>query len=86
MLNCVISFDGVWVPRHIRWDDNRGLSNHTWGLAIDINAGKYPMGVKIDETNTDNIQVKLWNNIFRPSGFSWGNSYKDAMHFEILKL
>lgn len=62
-------------------------SNHCWGTAIDINASDYPQGKKIDSGDKNHPQVILWEKIFKPLGFSWGNDYQskpDPMHFEIL--
>jgi hypothetical protein len=41
-------FAGCFMPRHILWNPNRGLSMHAWGLAIDFNSidnafGKRPV-------------------------------------------
>ena len=60
-------------------------SNHCWGTAIDINAAQYPQGKKIDASNKNDPQVILWEKVFKPAGFSWGNdfSHADPMHFEI---
>ncbi|NIM07243.1 MAG: hypothetical protein GTO55_11365, partial [Armatimonadetes bacterium] len=38
------SFDGCYVPRHVRWDTNRPLSRHAWGIALDLNAAQFPFG------------------------------------------
>lgn len=83
LLKFVGTFDGVYVARHIRWDSSKGISNHSWGTAIDLNASKFPMGRAVDNAgNTEN--AILFEKIFKPAGFSWGNSYKDPMHYELL--
>ena len=84
LLSLINTMDGTWVTRHINWNPANGLSNHSWGTAIDINAAnhfKYVMPAQ--ELNDPNLI--LWKQAFQPAGFSWGNSYSDSMHYEILK-
>jgi len=38
LLSLIKTMDGTFVPRHVNWNASRGLSNHSWGTAIDINA------------------------------------------------
>ena len=57
-------------------------SNHSWGLAVDLNAPKNPMGSKLI-TNMPNWMVGLWE----AHMFRWGGKYKsrpDAMHYEFM--
>src|SRR5207244_479516 len=57
-------------------------SNHSWGLAVDINAPANPMGRRL-VTDMPEWMPKLW----RDWGFGWGGDYlsrKDAMHYEFL--
>lgn len=57
-------------------------SNHSWGLAVDINAPKNPMGPKLI-TDMPAWMVDLW----QAHGFRWGGSYQtrpDAMHYEFM--
>lgn len=57
-------------------------SNHSWGLAIDINAPSNPMTSKL-VTNIPPAVVQMWKRF----GFRWGGDYtgrKDAMHFEYM--
>jgi D-alanyl-D-alanine carboxypeptidase-like protein len=57
-------------------------SNHSWGLAVDLNAPANPMSVKLI-TDIPPWMVELW----RRRGFRWGGDYegrKDAMHFEFM--
>lgn len=85
LLKLIKTFDGVYVTRHIRWDSSKGISNHAWGTAIDLNAGQFPLGTYIDaQKSPNNPNLILFKKVFEPAGFSWGNSYKDPMHFEIL--
>ncbi len=56
-------------------------SNHSWGLALDINAPANPLG----GTTTDmpSWMPNLWNEY----GFRWGGDYsgrKDPMHYEYM--
>jgi hypothetical protein len=55
-------------------------SNHSWGLAVDINSQANPMGAAF-KSNIPPAVVKMW----WECGFYWGGWYrsrKDAMHFE----
>lgn len=55
-------------------------SNHSWGLAVDLNATANPMQSKL-KTDMPRWMVGLW----KSHGFDWGGDYdgrKDAMHFE----
>lgn len=84
LLSLIKTMDGTWVPRHVNWDASRGLSNHSWGIAIDINASDHFRYVN-PALEPNNPNLILWEKAFKPAGFSWGNSYSDAMHFELLK-
>lgn len=52
-------------------------SNHSWGLAIDIDATRYPMG-------THRNPPRWIVDLFEAYGFEWGGDWKrpDPMHFE----
>jgi hypothetical protein len=55
-------------------------SNHSWGLAVDLNAPDNPMSSTF-RTNIPPAVVHAWE----ASGFYWGGRYvntPDAMHFE----
>lgn len=57
-------------------------SNHSWGLAVDINAPKNPMGSRLI-TDMPRWMTDLW----KAHGFGWGGDYRsrpDAMHMEFL--
>jgi hypothetical protein len=57
-------------------------SNHSWGLAVDLNAPTNPMKSPLT-TDMPRWMVQLWKN----HGFAWGGDYtgrKDAMHFEFM--
>ncbi len=69
---------GSYVPRHKSWNPRRGLSLHSWGIAIDINPKKYPYG---SATKNPPAAVIL---AFEKHGFEWGGDWRtpDPMHFE----
>lgn len=72
-------YGGCYVPRFIGWDLNRGLSLHTWGIAIDLNVAGNQRGTlgAIDRRVVD---------IFKRWGFAWGGdwTWTDPMHFELV--
>jgi hypothetical protein len=58
----------------------RTPSNHSWGLAVDINSLANPMGATF-KSDIPPAVVKMW----WECGFYWGGWYRsrpDAMHFE----
>jgi hypothetical protein len=58
-------------------------SNHSWGLAVDINAPSNPYTSPL-VTDMPNWMPDLWNGY----GFRWGGDYsgsKDAMHYEFME-
>jgi hypothetical protein len=73
------TWDGCFNIRQKR--NGKGLSLHSWGLAIDINAKRNPMGQK---SRQDPALVAC----FTESGFYWGGVWRtpDAMHFELAQL
>lgn len=81
LLSLIETMDGTYVTRHVNWDPDKGLSNHSWGTAIDINARDHFRYV--DSASDPNLI--LWKKAFKPAGFSWGNSYNDSMHYELIK-
>lgn len=84
LLSLVKTMDGTFVTRHVNWNPSRGLSNHSWGTAIDINANDHFRYVNPGgEPNDPNLI--LWEKAFKPAGFSWGNTYSDSMHYELIK-
>ncbi len=58
-------------------------SNHSWGLAIDLNTDDNPRHAKPDHTIPDAV-AQTWKRY----GFAWGGDYhsnvKDWMHFEFM--
>lgn len=72
-------YEREWEQTH----DFQYLSNHSWGLALDVNASKNPMGKKlVTDMPVDWIHQNLaWYKL------AWGGDYwgrKDSMHFEFM--
>jgi hypothetical protein len=77
----IYTYDGCYVPRFIASDPSRGLSFHTFGTAIDLNAADNYRGIAGAMDRTVVAIFKRW-------GFGWGGdwNYTDPMHFELAKL
>ena len=77
----IYHYDGCYVPRFIAHDPSKGLSFHSYGTAIDLNAADNGRGGagKMDRTVVG---------IFKKWGFAWGGDwhYTDPMHFELARL
>ncbi len=77
----IYTYNGCYVPRFIAKNPARGLSFHTFGTAIDLNAADNYRGIpgRMDRTVVA---------IFKKWGFAWGGdwNYTDPMHFELAKL
>lgn len=88
LLPLILAYDGGWVPRHKGHDPSRGLSLHSWGAAIDINADWNPYGSAPTPLGAKGSTVALIPS-FEAQGFSWGGyfnpPYQDAMHFEFAR-
>lgn len=71
-------YGGCWVPRHIMFDANRGLSMHAWGLAVDLNVSSNLYG------ETPQMDPRVVE-VFDRWGFVWGGRWStpDGMHFEL---
>jgi len=71
-------FDGCYVPRFIESNPTRPISLHTWGIAVDMDAGANGRGTA---GHMDPGVVA----IFKRWGFAWGGdwTYTDPMHFEM---
>ena len=81
---------GTWVPRHMGWDPRRGLSTHSWGAAIDLNAGWNGYGATPAPLGSTGCVRELVA-MFESEGFGWGGFFKpqpicDGMHFELARL
>lgn len=77
----IYTYDGCYVPRFIARDPSRGLSFHTFGTAIDLNAADNYRGIAGAMDRTVVAIFKRW-------GFGWGGDwgYTDPMHFELARL
>ena len=70
---------GCWNPRLIRSvsGEPSGLSRHSWGAAVDLNATTNPLGSAGDQDERLVDVMEAW-------GFTWGGDWvvPDPMHFE----
>lgn len=76
--------DWCWgfACRAIRGSDRP--SNHSWGLAVDVNAPRHPMGESGTFTSAEAQQCRALASKY---GLRWGGDYsgrKDEMHFEFM--
>lgn len=74
-------YGGCYVPRFIGRDPSRGLSLHTWGIALDLNVATNQLGT-VGEIDRRIVAIMArW-------GFGWGGSWRvpDPMHFELAAL
>ncbi len=81
-LRALIRKTRVFQPRYKR--GKKELSNHCWGLAIDVNAQQFPMGMKDDNPSSSVALLRKF--VFtEANGFRWGNDFSDPdpMHFEV---
>jgi hypothetical protein len=80
---------GTFVPRHKGWDPNRGLSSHSWGIAIDLNVqwnGYGSVPAPLGAVGSVRELVLM----FEAEGFGWGGYFQpasicDGMHFELAR-
>jgi hypothetical protein len=77
----IYHYDGCYVPRFIAKDPSKGLSFHTFGTAIDLNAAANQRGT-VGQMDRGVVAI------FKKWGFAWGGDwhYTDPMHFELAKL
>lgn len=81
---------GTFVPRHKGWDPNRGLSSHSWGIAIDLNVAWNGYGATPAPLGSLG-SVRELVPLFEAEGFAWGGHFTpqticDGMHFELARL
>lgn len=77
----VEDYGGCYVPRFIDRDPGRGLSLHTWGIAVDLNVqGNLPGTAGTLDPRVVEV-MRAW-------GFAWGGDWRepDPMHFELAVL
>lgn len=74
-------YGGIFVPRFIGRDPSRGLSLHSWGIAIDLNVATNQLGTQGDMDPRVVSVMASW-------GFAWGGTWSrpDPMHFELAGL
>jgi hypothetical protein len=60
---------------------SREPSNHSFGIAIDINSEELPLGT--NDTGLIAGTVRPLAPTFQALGFRWGQSFSDPMHFEV---
>jgi hypothetical protein len=77
----VDQFSGCYNARFISRDPAGRLSHHSWGMAVDINAGDNPFGTKPDQDARLVEIMEDW-------GFTWGGRWlvPDGMHFEWVRF
>ncbi len=74
-------YAGCYYPRYIANDPAKGLSLHSWGIAVDLNT---PGNQRGTVGQMDRRVVA----IFKHWGFAWGGdwNYTDPMHFEMARV
>jgi len=85
----VLACSGTFCAHHMGNDPKRGLSSHSWGIAIDLNVpwNSYhsPPAPKGSRGSVQELVP-----YFAEQGFAWGGdfsySYIDGMHFELARL
>jgi hypothetical protein len=74
-------YGGCFHPRYIGHDPARGLSLHSWGIAVDLNVPGNQRGT-VGEIDREVVAI------FKRWGFAWGGdwAWTDPMHFELAAL
>jgi D-alanyl-D-alanine carboxypeptidase len=89
LANRILTCAGTFVPRHKGWTPSRGLSSHSWGIAIDLNVAWNPYGRPPADLNERGSLRELVP-LFEAEGFAWGgyfsSPYEDGMHFELARI
>lgn len=74
----LLSFDGCFNIRMVRGSTSH-FSAHSYGLAVDLNASRNPMGQVLHSSWSKEFVA-----CFKEQGFDWGGDWhgrKDPMHF-----
>ncbi len=74
-------YAGCYYPRFIGRNPSKGLSLHSWGIAVDLNVPGNLRGTK-GAIDRDVVAI------FKKWGFAWGGDWRwtDPMHFELAEL
>ena len=74
-------YAGCYYPRYIGHDPAKGLSLHSWGIAVDLNVPGNQRGT-VGEIDRQVVAI------FKKWGFAWGGdwSWTDPMHFELASI
>ncbi|MBI4869210.1 MAG: M15 family metallopeptidase [Candidatus Wallbacteria bacterium] len=94
----ILTYDGLFYPRHIGNNPARPLSSHSWGIAIDLNAAWNGYGRPPAKAGARG-SVRRLVPIFARHGFAWGGDWngnemesdehprvRDGMHWELAAL
>jgi spore coat assembly protein SafA len=83
----ILFWSGSHAPRHKNHDRNRGLSPHSWGIALDLNHQWNQYGDPPAEEGDKGSVMELVP-IFEQHGFYWGGNFgdPDGMHFEYARV
>jgi hypothetical protein len=86
LINRLVSYDGSFNPRLIR-GSLTNLSNHAFGIAIDVNVANNGLGVT-PALKGQPGSVRELVTIANKLGFYWGGHFlrNDGMHFEIARI
>ena len=74
-------YGGCYYPRYIARNPASSISNHSWGIAIDINVSQ---GLPGRQPTIDRRVVQA----FEAQGFKWGGEFliPDGTHFEFIRF
>ncbi len=79
------TFDGCFNPRMVRGSKTKP-SIHSWGLAVDLNAGHNPLNMTRQQCKDKGLTpfTELFIEVWRDAGWTCGADFKrpDLMHFE----
>ncbi|HEX2024787.1 MAG TPA: M15 family metallopeptidase [Actinomycetota bacterium] len=74
-------YGGCYFPRYIARNPASSISNHSWGIAIDVNVSQ---GLPGRQPTIDRRVVQA----FEAQGFKWGGEFliPDGTHFEFIRF